>query len=136
MQVGGHQLSAAEFIDIDSSILAFNELDDNVHPKDLVQIDEEEESVLITEKPPNLSEVLEMMRKLHLFSSTRQHQLHTLISDLDSQLTDIYLTRKQRNKILLKIILIVVDFFHSEINKNKSDSMLFLIIMLSDMLDV
>jgi len=98
-QIGGHQLTAVEFVNIDSSIPAFNEWDDNEHLKDLVQVDEdeekeEEENVSIAEKPPNLSEVLEMMRKLHLFASTQQPQLHTLISDLESQVIDIYLDSK------------------------------------------
>lgn len=45
----------------------------------------------MAENPPNLCEALEMMRKLHLFVSTQQPQLHNLISDLESQFTDIYL---------------------------------------------
>jgi hypothetical protein len=56
--------------------------------------DEEEEIVSLAEQPPNLPEVLEMMRKLHLFASIEQPQLHGLISDLESQLTDIYLDSK------------------------------------------
>jgi hypothetical protein len=69
----------------------------------LVQIDEdeekeEEENASVVEKPPNLSEVLKMMRKLHLFASTQQPQLHTLISDLESQVTDIYLDSKVAKK--------------------------------------
>ena len=40
------------------------------------------------------SAALEMMRKLHLFASIEQPKLHNLISDLESQLTDIYLDSK------------------------------------------
>jgi hypothetical protein len=99
IRIGGHQLTAAEFVNIDSSMPAFNEWDVDEHPKDLVQVDEdeekeEEENVSVAEKPPNLSEVLEMMRKLHLFASIQQPQLHTLISELESQVTDIYLDSK------------------------------------------
>jgi hypothetical protein len=63
--------------------------------------------VSVTEKPPNLSEVLEMMRKLHLYASTEQPQLHTLISDLESQLTDIYLDSKAAKQSSIK------DYFDS-----------------------
>ena len=45
-------------------------------------------------RPRPLSEALEMLRKLHLYTSTEQPQLHNLISDLASQLTDIYLESK------------------------------------------
>jgi hypothetical protein len=99
IRIGGHQLTAAEFVNIDSSIPAFNAWDDDEHLKDLVQVNEdeekeEEENVSVAEKPPNLSEVLEMMRKLHLFASIQQPQLHTLISELESQVMDIYLDSK------------------------------------------
>ena len=96
--IGSHQLTAAEFINIDSSILAFNESDDNAHLKNTVQFDEEEESVPVTEKPPNLPEVLETMRKINLFWFTQQSQSHTVISGLESQLTGIYLNSKAVNQ--------------------------------------
>lgn len=54
----------------------------------------EEEDLPVAENLPNLCEALEVMRKLHLFASTQQPQLHNLISDLESQLTDIYLDSK------------------------------------------
>ncbi|CAF4818490.1 unnamed protein product, partial [Rotaria sp. Silwood2] len=54
------QLTAGEYIDIDSSIPAFNEWDDDEHLKVLVQVGEEanddDELVSVTEKPPNLPE--------------------------------------------------------------------------------
>jgi hypothetical protein len=60
----------------------------------VTQEDDEEGEISLAEQPPNLSEALEMMRKLHIFASTEQLQLHSLISDLESQLTDIYLDSK------------------------------------------
>ena len=56
--------------------------------------EDEEEELSSPEQPPNLSEALEMLRKLHLYASIEQLQLHNLISDLESQLTDIYLDSK------------------------------------------
>ncbi|CAF3678409.1 unnamed protein product, partial [Rotaria socialis] len=98
LRIGGSQLTAAEFVDIDSCIPTFNEWDDSEHLKTYIQVtqddNEEEEEEALLEQPPNLSEALEMMRKLHLFASIEQHQLHNLISDLESQLTDIYLDSK------------------------------------------
>ncbi|CAF1616651.1 unnamed protein product [Didymodactylos carnosus] len=99
LQIGGPQLTAAEFVNIDSCIPTFNEWDDYEHLETYIQVtqddneDEEEEEVLV-EQPPNLSEVLKMIRKLHFFASIEQPQLHNLISDLESQLTDIYLDSK------------------------------------------
>ncbi|CAM4833523.1 unnamed protein product [Rotaria magnacalcarata] len=98
LRIGGSQLTAAEFVDIDSCIPTFNEWDDSEHLKTYIQVtqddNEEEEEEALLEQPPNLSEALEMMRKLHLFASIEQPQLHNLISDLESQLTDIYLDSK------------------------------------------
>ncbi|CAF2138200.1 unnamed protein product, partial [Rotaria magnacalcarata] len=68
------------------------------HLKSFIQVtqddNEEEEEDAFVEKPPNLPEALEMMRRLHLFASIEQPQLHNLIYDLESQLTDIYLDSK------------------------------------------
>ncbi|CAM4778507.1 unnamed protein product [Rotaria magnacalcarata] len=78
LRICGSQLTAAEFADIDFY--------DNE--------EEEEEEEALLEQPPNLSEALKMMRKFHLFVSIKQPQLHNLISDLELQLTDIYLDSK------------------------------------------
>ncbi|CAF4892538.1 unnamed protein product [Rotaria magnacalcarata] len=97
LRIGGSQLTAAEFVDIASCIPTFNEWDDYEHIKTYIQFtqdDNEEEEKSLLEQPPNLSEALEMMRKLHFFASLEQSQLHNLISDLESQLTDIYLDSK------------------------------------------
>ena len=104
IQISGPQLTAAEFIDIDSYIPVFNEWDDNEPLRDLIQVvqenDEEAEEedagdeLSSCEQPPNISEALEMLRKLHLFASVEQPQLHNTLSDLESLLTDIYLDSK------------------------------------------
>jgi DDE superfamily endonuclease len=111
IHIGGQQLTAAEFIDIDSSIPAFNEWDDDEHLKGLIEVlqeeDNEEEEILLAENPLNLSEVLEMVAKLHLFASTQQPQLHSVVSDLQSQLTDIYIDSKSVKQSSIK------DYFSS-----------------------
>ncbi|CAF2010715.1 unnamed protein product [Rotaria magnacalcarata] len=97
IDIGGPQLTAAEFLEMDACIPTFNEWDDYGHLKSSIQVtqdDNEEEEDAFVEKPPNLSEALEMMRRLHLFASIEQPQLHNLIYDLESQLTDIYLDSK------------------------------------------
>jgi len=109
VQIGGSQLTAAEYVEIDSCIPAFNQWDDNEHLKDYIQIiqddhedEEEEEELSSPEQPPNLSEALEMLRKIHLYASIEQPQLHNLISDLESQLTDIYLDSKVAKQSSIK----------------------------------
>lgn len=107
LQVDGEQLTAAEFVNIDSCTPTFNEWEDDEHLKDLIQLtpdhnEAEEEEILLAEEPPNLSEALEMIRKLHLLASVEQPQLHNLISDLESQLTDIYLDSKATKQSSIK----------------------------------
>ncbi|CAF4967699.1 unnamed protein product, partial [Rotaria socialis] len=79
-RIGGSQLTAAEFVDIDSCIPTFNEWDDSEHLKTYIQVtqddnEEEEEEEALLEQPPNLFEALEIMKKLHLFASIEQPQL-------------------------------------------------------------
>ncbi|CAF3938391.1 unnamed protein product [Rotaria magnacalcarata] len=78
IDIGGPQLTAAEFVEVDSCIPTFNEWDDYGHLKSSIQVtqddNEEEEEDAFVEKPPNLPEALEMMRRLHLFASIEQPQ--------------------------------------------------------------
>ncbi|CAF4769828.1 unnamed protein product, partial [Rotaria magnacalcarata] len=73
IDIGGSHLTAAEFVEMDSCIPTFNEWDDYGHLKNSIQVtqddNEEEEEDAFVEKPPNLPEALEMMRRLHLFAS-------------------------------------------------------------------
>jgi hypothetical protein len=57
------------------------------------------------EEPPTLSECLELVRRLRLFSITQQPELHSFIIQLESRLTDALLNcnlSKQRS---------VLDYF-------------------------
>ncbi|CAF4402402.1 unnamed protein product, partial [Rotaria magnacalcarata] len=60
IDIGGPRLTAADSIQV-------------------TQDDNEEEEDAFIEKPPNLPEALKMMRRLHLFASIEQPQLHNLI---------------------------------------------------------
>ena len=46
---------------------------------------------MIQEQSPSLVDALEMIGKLHLLGSTRQSELHQLVTNLESKLTDAYL---------------------------------------------
>ncbi|CAM4851695.1 unnamed protein product, partial [Rotaria magnacalcarata] len=75
IDIGGPQLTTAEFVEMDSCIPTLNEWDDYGHLKSSIQViqddneEEEEEEDAFVEKPRNLPEALEMMRRLHRFAS-------------------------------------------------------------------
>ncbi|CAF5144758.1 unnamed protein product, partial [Rotaria socialis] len=58
-----------------------------------------------TEAPPKLIEAMCMVRRLHILAATQQPQLHTLISQLDSQLTQLFIDSKGVKQATIK------DFF-------------------------
>ena len=80
-------------MNIDNAIPVFNEWNDNSeHLVELIDDDltaeqEEEEK---QEAAPKLIEALEMLHKLHLLVSVEHPQLHKLVTDLQSKLTDAY----------------------------------------------
>ena len=104
VSIGGQSLSASEFVEVDDETPAFNEWNDPGDPLIIVNEDfgnhknEEEEQdddeSLTNEAPPKLIDALEMVRRLHLLANTEQPQLHSLISQLDSQLTQLFIHSK------------------------------------------
>jgi len=98
LHIGGNQMSAVELINIDSDIPVFNEWNDDsdllmeVANADTIENIEEEEP--IDETPPKLPEALDILRRLHLFATKEQPDLHGLISELESKMTDLYLDMK------------------------------------------
>ena len=58
------------------------------------RIEDDDGQQQVKETPPNLSGALDMLQRLHLLASTEQSQLHLLISDLKSKLTDACLDSK------------------------------------------
>ncbi|CAF3004935.1 unnamed protein product [Rotaria sp. Silwood2] len=92
LQIGGNRMSASELVNIDSNIPVFNEWNDNsdllieitnhdtAENSEDIEEEEEEES---NEMAPQLPEALDILRRLHLFASKEQPELHVLISDLE-----------------------------------------------------
>jgi hypothetical protein len=108
----GLQLSAAEYTTLDDEVPAFNEWDDSEESAAIVQDavedpegDDDHEDEVSGEEPPSFVEALEMLRKLHLLVSVRQPELHSLMSDLESKLTDSYIDSKMSKQSS------ITDFF-------------------------
>ncbi|CAM4823844.1 unnamed protein product [Rotaria magnacalcarata] len=111
--IGGLSLTANEFIEIDSETPVFNEwndINDNLMVVDAdcgdnITTDNNEDDDMPTEAPPKLIEAMCMIRRLHILAATQQPQLHTLISQLDSQLTQLFIDSKGVKQATIK------DFF-------------------------
>jgi len=58
------------------------------------QEDNDDDELSIREQLTNISEALEILRKLHIFAWLEQPQLHNALFDLESKLIDIYLDSK------------------------------------------
>ncbi|CAM4832924.1 unnamed protein product [Rotaria magnacalcarata] len=110
VKIDGECLSASEFVDMHTEIPVFNEWNDPVDKQIIIdkacrnQISNEnnddissmeEEDDVPAELPPKLVDAMEMVRRLHLLATTEQPQLHCIISQLDSQLTQLFIDSKQ-----------------------------------------
>jgi len=110
-------MNASDFIDIDEDIPAFNIWFDNcerLRTANLIELDDDDDDEVLdeddpasTESLPKISEVMEMMRKLHLLARTQQPQLHPIIYQLESRLIDIYISFKSKRQTTLD------DFFEN-----------------------
>lgn len=58
------------------------------------QNNNEDDDDIPTEAPPKLIDAMEMVRQLHILASTQQPELHSLVSQLDSQLTQLFIDSK------------------------------------------
>ena len=100
ISIGGQSLSASEFVELDDDTPAFNEWSDG--DEDLIIVDtdfgnkinNEDDDEIPTESAPKLLEAMEMVRRLHLLAATQQPQLLSLVSQLDSQLTQLFIDSK------------------------------------------
>jgi transcriptional regulator with XRE-family HTH domain len=108
----GNRMSAIELINIDSNIPVFNEWNDNndlhyeiVNIDSVDNMDDVEDETQINEAPLKLPEALDMLRRLHLFASTEQPELHALISQLETKMTDLYISSKTSKQSC------ITDFF-------------------------
>ncbi|CAF3615439.1 unnamed protein product, partial [Rotaria sordida] len=55
-----------------------------------------------TEIPPKITEAMEMTQKLRLLATTQYPQLHKLISELESKLTDVYIDSKKQKQTTIE----------------------------------
>ncbi|CAF1535025.1 unnamed protein product [Rotaria sordida] len=102
IHIDGQSLSASEFVEMDLDTPTFNEW--NESDNDVIIVDEEyvnkkhnnndQDDDILTEAPPKLIDAMEMAKKLHLLASTQYPELHSLISQLDSQLTQLFIDSK------------------------------------------
>ena len=99
VRIDGNQLSTLELVNIDSSIPVCNEWNGNrnflveiVSVYRIEDVDNGQQQV--KETSPNLLEAFDMLQRLHLLAPTAQSQLHLIISDLKSKMTDTYLDSK------------------------------------------
>ncbi|CAF2706287.1 unnamed protein product [Rotaria sp. Silwood2] len=123
VKIGEERLSASEFVEMDSEIPVFNEGNDPLDKQ--VNIDETfrnqiisqnnddiniigEEDDVPAETPPKLVEAMEMVRRLHLLAAMEQPQLHHVISQLDSQLTQLFIESQGLKQTTIE------DFFHKK----------------------
>ncbi|CAF4199816.1 unnamed protein product, partial [Rotaria magnacalcarata] len=68
----------------------------------------DEDDDMSTETPPKVIEAMEMVRRLHLLAASQQPQLHSLIYQLDSQLTQLFIDSKGVKQTTID------DFFHRD----------------------
>ncbi|CAF3934434.1 unnamed protein product, partial [Adineta steineri] len=114
LNIDGHSFTANEFIEIDSETPAFNEWNDtndnlivvDENGFDNITTEDNNDEDMPTEPPPKLTEAMEMIRRLHILAATQQPQLHSLISQLDSQLTQLFIDSKGVKQTTID------DFFH------------------------
>ena len=111
-------LSASQYVMLDDEIPVFNEWEDNTESlpttadatERAAQDQEDKDDEVIQEEPPSLADALEMIRKLHLLVSIRQPELHHLVSDLQSKLTDAYIDSRSSKQSS------ITDFFFQTFN--------------------
>jgi hypothetical protein len=112
VKIGGQSITASQFIEVDDEVPAFNEWDDADTGSSVITIDgdlhneeikdHEEDDEMPTETPPKLVEAMEMVRRLHLLANTQHPHLHSLVSQLDSQLTQLFIDSKGAKQTMIE----------------------------------
>lgn len=111
VQIGGQQMTAEQFVSIDSDAPSFDEWNDNSEDSSVINIipqEYDEDPDLPSQNPPTLTEALDMIRRLHVLSSTDYPHLYPVVSELESKLIDIYLERKTSKQST------IYNFFHKK----------------------
>ena len=106
--IDGHTMKAADFIDIDNGVSAFNEWVgscNDILVCDIGQQDDDNGNGEASDdnsdhptidSPPKITEVVQILQKLRLFVAIQEPQLHPLISELESKLFDLYIDSKKK----------------------------------------
>ena len=65
----------------------------------------DEDADVPSEPPPSVVEAMETLRRLHLLAATQQPKLHSLIAELDSKLTEVYINSKGLKQTTMDVFL-------------------------------
>ncbi|CAF4314202.1 unnamed protein product, partial [Rotaria magnacalcarata] len=104
LSIGGKFISANEYVSFDDDVPSFNEWNDSADKLLVIKgitSDDNDNSEdtpsedIPSEDPPSLSESLDLVRRLHLLSTTQHPELHPYIIQLQSKLTDVFLNSNQ-----------------------------------------
>ncbi|CAF4098004.1 unnamed protein product [Rotaria magnacalcarata] len=104
LSIGGKFMSANEYVSFDDDVPSFNEWNDSADKLLVIKgitSDDNDNSEdtpsedIPSEDPPSLSESLDLVRRLHLLSTTQHPELHPYIIQLQSKLTDVFLNSNQ-----------------------------------------
>ncbi|CAF1389307.1 unnamed protein product [Rotaria sordida] len=124
LTIGGKSMSGYDYVGIDDNAPSFNEWNEpadkllsinGITNEDADSNEDQQNDDLPSEEPPSLSECLHLVRRLRLFSTMQQPDLHSFIIQLQSKLTDALLDSslsKQRS---------ITDYFKYspvEVHKN------------------
>ena len=108
IMIGGQRMHASDFVDMDEDVPAFNLWYDDCErllTTGLIELDDDalpdETELPSTETPSKISEVMEMIRKLHLLAIAQHPQLHPIVNQLESQINDIYVSSKSKRQTVL-----------------------------------
>ncbi|CAF4434938.1 unnamed protein product [Rotaria sp. Silwood2] len=95
LTIGGKTMSASDFVTVDDNVPVFNEWNDDIEKilsfDGVLAEDPPQDEQLDPETVPALSEVLKMMRQLHLLSTAQYPELHPFVIQLESKLINVFL---------------------------------------------
>ncbi|CAF1622589.1 unnamed protein product [Adineta ricciae] len=118
VSISGTSMSATDFVDVDADLPAFNEWNDDSEKLISIHVipneDPAQNEDFEVEQPPSVTDAIQLLRRLRLLTTARYPELHSLLSQFQSKLIDIYLDSnnvKQRS---------ILDFFQSDGSKTKN----------------
>ena len=81
--------------------------------------EDNDDELSIREQLTNISEALEMLRKLYIFAWLEQPQLYNALFDLESKLTDIYLDSKAVKQTIFPVLDLFIFLLSFDCENNK-----------------